>query len=81
MKKVPSIHCIWLFVPVLLLAPSAVADTAADLKQAQGFYQAGQYAQAEQACRNVLQGAANNSDAAYQAGKMLPQVYLVLHYS
>ncbi len=76
MNKVPIIHFIWLFVPVLVLASSASADRAGDLKQAQGLYQAGQYAQAEQLCRNVLQSAAGDPEAVYQAGKLLPQVYL-----
>ncbi len=76
MKKVRVIQLIWLCVPVLLLASSASADTAGDLKQAQGLYQAGQYAQAEQLCRSLLQSAGGDPEAAYQAGKLLPQVYL-----
>jgi tetratricopeptide (TPR) repeat protein len=76
MKKVPIIHFVGLFVPVLLLAQSAFADAAGDLKQAEGLYKAGKYAEAEQVYRTILQGAANDPEAVYQAGKMLPQVCL-----
>jgi hypothetical protein len=45
MKKVLLIHLVWLLVPVLLLAASARADMAADLKQAEGLCKAGKYAE------------------------------------
>ncbi len=80
MKKVPITHFIWLWMPVLLLVPAAWADVPADLKQADDFYQAGQYAQAEQGYRKVIQETDPNrpaeAQAAFQARKSLPLVYL-----
>lgn len=76
MRKVCIIQLIGLGLPVLLAAQSALGDSGADLKQAEGLCKAGKYAQAEQVCRRVLQNEPNNPEAVYQAGKMLPQVYL-----
>jgi len=76
MRKVCIIHMIGLWVPALLAAQSALGDAGEDLKQAEGLCKAGKYAQAEQVCRRVLQNEPNNPEAVYQAGKMLPQVYL-----
>jgi tetratricopeptide (TPR) repeat protein len=80
MKKVSFIHFLGLFVPVLLLAPSAWADVAADLKQAEELRKAGQYAQAEPVYLKVIQEADPNKpadlEAAFNARKKLPLVYL-----
>jgi len=76
MRKVQIIHLIGLWLPGLLMAQSVSADAAADLEQAEGFYKAGKYAHAEQVYQRVLQNEPNNPEAVYQAGKMLPQVYL-----
>lgn len=76
MRKVCIIHMIGLWVPALLAAQSALGDAGEDLKQAEGLCKAGKYAQAEQVCRRVLQNEPNNPETVYQAGKMLPQVYL-----
>ncbi|MBM4028739.1 MAG: hypothetical protein FJ280_25595 [Planctomycetes bacterium] len=77
MKKVRVIHWLGLFAPVLLLATSVRADGAADLKQAEGLYKAGKYGEAEQIYRKILQSKSGNPEMAYQAGRMLPRVYLV----
>jgi len=75
MKKVPVIHWIGLLVPVLLLAQSAFADVAADLKQAEGFYKAGQYAQAEAAYRQIATGNPR-TDVALAAQRGLAMLYV-----
>ena len=80
MKKIPIISLIGLLLPVLLATQSAFADTAADLKQAEALYKAGQYAQAEQAYLKVIREADPNkpaeSQAAFNATKSLPLVYI-----
>ncbi len=80
MKKVPIILRIGLLVPVLLVVPAAFADVAADLKQAEGLYQAGQYTQAEQAYLTVIKEADPNKpadvEAAFNARKKLASVYI-----
>jgi TolA-binding protein len=79
-KKIPLISLIELWVPVLLAGPAAVADVAADLKQAEGLYRAGRYTQAEQAYLAVIQEADPNKpadlEAAFNARKKLPAVYI-----
>ena len=80
MKKIPIIPLLGLLVPVLLVAPATFADVAADLKQAEGLYQAGQYTQAEQAYLTVIKEADPNKpadvEAAFNARKKLASVYI-----
>jgi TolA-binding protein len=80
MNKIPIIPLIGLLVPVLVVAPAALADAGADLKQAEGLYQAGQYAQAEQVYLTVIKEADPNRpadmEAAFHARKKLPLVYI-----
>lgn len=80
MEKLPIFTFVWLFLPVLLAARGASADIAADLTQAEALYKAGQYAQAEQAYLTVIREADPNkpaeSEAAFNARKMLPLVYV-----
>jgi len=80
MKKVPVVYLIVLLLRVLLTVRPAIADVAADLSQAEGLYKAGQYAQAEQAYLKVIREADPNkpteSEAAFNAGKSLPLVYI-----
>ncbi len=80
MKKVPIIYFGRLVMPILLLVPAAWADVPADLRQADEFCQAGQYAQAEQGYRKVIQEADPNrsaeAQAVFQARRSLPLVYL-----
>jgi tetratricopeptide (TPR) repeat protein len=82
MKKLRILTLVGLFLPVLMTPLSALADAAADLKQAEGLYKAGQYAQAEQAYLKVIREADPNkpaeSEAAFNARKMLPLVYVAM---
>jgi tetratricopeptide (TPR) repeat protein len=62
------------------VAQAALADVAADLKQAEELYGAGQYAQAEQVYLKVLNeadpGKPGESELAFQARKKLPSIYI-----
>jgi hypothetical protein len=82
MKRSPVITLIWLFLPALPAAQSTLADTAADLKQAEGLYKAAQYAQAEQAYLKVIREADPNkpgeSEVVFTARKALPLVYIAM---
>jgi len=79
MKKLHIMYVIPFLVGVLP-AVCARASVAADLSQAQGQYKAGQYIQAEQSYQMVIQRADRNkaaeADAAFNARKMLPLVYI-----
>ena len=75
MKKVPVIHWIGLLVPVLLLAQSAFADAATDLKQAEGLYKTGYYAQAEAAYKQIAAGNPR-TDVALAAQRGLAMLYV-----
>jgi TolA-binding protein len=79
MKKIRIIPLLGLLVPVLV-APAAFADAGADLKQAEGLYEAGQYTQAEQAYLTVVREADPNkpadAEAAFNARKKLASVYI-----
>ena len=66
MKKVRVTRWIGLLAPVLLLAPSAFAEAAGDLKQAEGLYQASKYAEAEQIYQKILQTGSGNPEMAAQ---------------
>ena len=74
-----SIVCL---IGLLVLVPArwALADVAADLRQAEGQYKAGQYTQAEQSYLKVVNEADPNkpaeADAAFTARKKLPLVYI-----
>ncbi|MBM4029412.1 MAG: tetratricopeptide repeat protein [Planctomycetes bacterium] len=65
---------------VLLTVPPVRADVAAQMKEAEGFYQAGQYAQAEQTYLKVVTDAnptaAAEAEAVFRARRRLPAVYL-----
>jgi len=74
MKRNRIVYLVGLLLPVLLATQTALADTAADLKQAEGLFKARQYAQAEPIYRKILQSDPNSVEAAYQAGKMLPRI-------
>ncbi len=76
MKKVRVIHWLGLFVLVLLLGTPGRADVAADLKQAEGLYKAAKYTAAEQIYQKILQNESGDAETVYQAGRMLPRVYL-----
>lgn len=54
MKKSHIVYLVGLVLPLLFATESALADTAAELKQAEGLYKAGQYVQAEQVYRGIL---------------------------
>jgi TolA-binding protein len=72
------IHLVGLLLSVLPMAPSALADATADLKQAEGFVKVGKHPEAEQVYQRILQAEAANPETVYQAGKMLPRVYLAM---
>lgn len=80
MRKIPKLYVLGLFLPVLLVARAALADAAADLKQAEELYEAGQYERAEQAYQSVLSkadpGKPEEVELALQARKKLPLVYV-----
>ena len=65
---------------VSLGAQVAWADVAADMKEAEGLYKAGQYAQTEQAYLKVIKEAdpanAADSEAVFKARRRLPALYL-----
>lgn len=67
MKKIPIVHWMVLLAPVLLAAQLAFADAAADLKQAEELYKAGQYTLAEQVYLKVAGGADPNNPAEREA--------------
>jgi tetratricopeptide (TPR) repeat protein len=67
---------IGLLLPALAATQLTYADTAAELKQAEGLCRAGQYVQAEQIYQAILQREPNNAESVYQAGRMLPSIYL-----
>jgi tetratricopeptide (TPR) repeat protein len=80
MRRITVTYLLGLSVIVLLTVPSARADVAADLKAAEGFYKAGQWAQAEQAYQTVLQQADPNkaaeAEAVFKARPKLAATYL-----
>jgi tetratricopeptide (TPR) repeat protein len=80
MKEIPKLYTLGLFLPVLLVAQAALADVAADLKQAEELYEAGQYEQAEQAYQSVLSNAdpekPEEKELAFTASQRLPVLYL-----
>jgi len=78
MRKILFVWLIAVLLPVLTPAQAALADTAADLKQAEGLCKAGQYAQAEPICRKILQSDPNNAEGVYQAGKMLARILVAM---
>jgi tetratricopeptide (TPR) repeat protein len=76
MKKIAIICLVGVCLLTLLVAPRALTDTGVDLQQASSLTQAGQYTQAEQLCLSILQREPNNPEAVYQAGKLLPRIYV-----
>lgn len=76
MRGIWRVHILGLSLLVLAPAQSAIADAAANLKQADGLYRNGQHAQAEQAYQHILKSEADDPEAVYQAARMLPRVYL-----
>jgi TolA-binding protein len=71
-----------LFLLVLTAAQVAFADAAADLREAEGLYKAGQYAKTEQIYQDVLNKADPNKpdelELAFNARRKLPCVYLAM---
>jgi len=76
MKKSHVVYIVEFVLPVLLATQSAFADTAANLKQAEGLCKVSQYVKAEQVYQAILQREPNNAESVYQAARMLPRVYL-----
>ena len=82
MREKSMFKAVGLFLLILTAAQVAFADAGADLKQAEGFYKAGQYAKAEQIYQDVLNKADPNKpdelELAFNARRKLPCVYLVM---
>jgi len=76
MNKVSIVCVIGLLLSVLTAVQAGLADTAADLKQAEGLVKAGQYAQAEPIYRKVLQSDPNNAEAVHQSEKTLARIFV-----
>jgi len=83
MKRAIITHLIGLSMIALLTVQSAAADVAAEMKAAEGFYKARQYAQAEQVYLKIVQEAnsavTTEVEAAFKARRRLPAVYLAVN--
>jgi len=74
MKKVPAIYQFLVLLSVLSAVQAALADTAADLKQAQGLYDSGRYAQAEALYKRIVTDNPR-TEAALDAKRGLAMLY------